>query len=114
MPVEFTDRAKAALKRLLDQEPHEPGHLIRMVTDIHGHHHLSWDRQEPDDQVVTCQGEPVLVIKARIAEHLCEHHPGATLDVEEGPDGPALVLRGQGPPPPSGGRKDEGGPHTHR
>lgn len=93
MPVEFTERAKAALRRLLESEEHEPGQLIRMVTDIHGHHHLTWGRQEADDQVVNYEGAAILVIKMAVAEHICEHNPGALLDVEETPAGLMLVMK---------------------
>ena len=93
MQVQFTSRATAALKRMLDEQRVEAGEIARMVTNIHGHHHLVPGRVEPDDQVVTHEGEPVLVIKKEISDHLCEHFPGATLDVEETVDGPALVMR---------------------
>ncbi len=92
----FTDRARAALKRLLDSEAHEPGQLIRIITDMHGDHHLVWGRQEPGDDLVTWEGQPVLVIQSRIAGHLREHHPGGVLDVNETPDGPTLVMKQAG------------------
>ncbi|MEE9284382.1 MAG: hypothetical protein V3V35_01500 [Dehalococcoidia bacterium] len=96
MPVAFTEPARAALKRLLDESDVEPGQLIRMVSDLEGNFHLTVGAQEDDDQVVTWESAPVLVIKASISEHLCEHHPGATLDVKETPEGPTLVMTGSG------------------
>ena len=94
MPITFTDQAREALQRLLDESEPEPGQLIRMISDIEGDFHLTYGAQEDGDQVVTWDGVPVLVIKASVSEHLCEHHPGATLDVKETPEGPALVMTG--------------------
>lgn len=90
MPLKFTDRAREALAALLDSEEHEPGHLIRMVSDIYGGFHLVYDERKETDQVVEFEGRPILVIDASISEHLVEHIKGDTLDVEMTDDGPTL------------------------
>ena len=96
MLLEFTEGAKMALKRLLEEHDPEPGQVIRMVTGIQGEHHLTFGALEPDDQVLEHEGVIVLVVKERISSHMCEHHPGATLDVEETEDGLVLVMRNEG------------------
>ena len=92
MSVEFTDKARAALKVLLDSEAHEPGQVIRMITNIEGDHHLVFDAPKDSDERVEYEGELILVVAKNVADHLVEHHPGATLDVKDGPDGPVLAL----------------------
>ena len=94
MEVAFTEQAREALKRLLDESAPEPGQLIRMVSDLEGNFHLTFGEREDGDQVVTWDGVAVLVIKSSVSEHLCEHHPGATLDVQETASGPALLMTG--------------------
>ena len=90
MPLKFTDRAREALAALLDSEEHEPGHLIRMLSDIYGGFHLVYGERKDTDQVVEFEGRPILVIDASISEHLVEHIQGDTIDVEMTDDGPSL------------------------
>jgi Fe-S cluster assembly iron-binding protein IscA len=90
MPLAFTDRARAALKRLLEETEHEPGQVIRMKSDVHGHYHLVLSARQDDDQAVEYQGEVVMVIKATVGDHLAEHLRGAELDIIETSDGPVL------------------------
>ncbi|MBM4404875.1 MAG: hypothetical protein FJ039_01630 [Chloroflexi bacterium] len=90
MPLIFTERARAALKRLLDETEHEPGQVIRMRSDVHGHYHLVLGARQEDDQAVEHEGEVVLVIKASVGAHLAEHLRGAELDILETAEGPVL------------------------
>lgn len=93
MPLEFTERARAALKQMLENEPHEPGQVIRMITNIEGGHHMILDTPKEGDQRVDYEGETILVIALRISEHICKDHPGASLDVQDTPEGPVLALQ---------------------
>ncbi len=92
MPLTFTHRARAALKRLLDETEHEEGEVIRMKSDLHGNYHLVPGRQQENDQAVEYEGQVVLVIKATVGDHLAEHLRGAELDIVETPDGPVLDM----------------------
>ena len=88
----FTDRARAALKTLLDETEHKPGEVTRMKSDVHGNYHLFLGTQEEGDQVIEWEGKVVLVVKATVSEHLAEHLKGAVLDIIETPDGPVLDM----------------------
>ncbi len=92
MPAPFTPRALAALRDLLHATDRQPGQLIRMVTDIHGGFHLTLSERRPSDHVISCGSEEILVIEARASNHIGEHHPGGVIDVQQGPDGPTLVM----------------------
>ncbi len=93
MPVDFTPRARAALKQILDSEPHEPEPPMRMLPTIEVGHQIVLGKAEPGDQIVDYEGTPVLVITLRISDHIVKDHPGSILDVDDTPDGPQLVLR---------------------
>ena len=93
MPAQFTQRALESLQALLHQTPdRQPGHLIRMVTDIHGGFHLTMSERRPSDHVISCGDEEILVIEARASNHVSEHHPG-------GKAAPSEHHHGTGSPP---------------
>ncbi len=93
MSLTVTDRAAAALKETLDSLDHQPEETLRLVprtangtTSELG---LALDESRDGDQVVDYDGETVMVIDDGLSEALS----AATLDLEEGPQGPALTLK---------------------
>ena len=90
--LKFSKRAHSALKRLLDAEDHEPGQVIRLVSDVLGQFHLVFDVPKEGDQLVEHEGLLVLVVEASISRHLPDHIGGDTLDVEESQEGVRLCV----------------------
>lgn len=86
--LEVTQRAAEELKQVLDSAPHEEGQCLRLVTDAQGNFRLTLDREREGDQVVRLGEEPVLLIDPVLSAGL----DGVTLDMEETPQGPMLVL----------------------
>ena len=95
--LKFTVRASSALKRMLDAEDHEPGHVIRLVSDMFGTFHLIFDAPKEGDQRVEHESVLVLVVEASMSQHLPDHIGGDTLDAEESEEGLRLnVVKDQG------------------
>lgn len=92
MSLKFTLRARAAVKKLLDETEHDEGQLVRMVPDLEGNFHLTLDVTKKGDEIIDYLGQPVMVIQRKSRDHILEHCTGDTLDVLNGPDGAQLVL----------------------
>ena len=76
----------------MDAEDHEPGQVIRLVSDMFGRFHLVFDVPKEGDQLVEYEGFLVLVVEASISSHLPDHIGGDTLDVEESQEGVRLCV----------------------
>jgi len=83
-----TERAAQELKQVLDSAPHEEGQCLRLITDAQGAFRLTLDHEREGDQVVRLGEEAVLLIDPVLSAGL----DGVTLDTEETPQGPMLVL----------------------
>jgi len=90
--IVVTDNARVELKKLLSENSGESDALLRITANEEGQLGLILDREQPGDNVVEHEGTKVFAIEGDLAGHL----NGVTLDVEETPDGPMLMLRQEG------------------
>ena len=87
-PLSVTGRATSALKDMLDGMAHEPGQALRLALGSGGGMTLVLDTERAGDNVVSHEGEPVLLIDSPVPEDL----QGSTLDISEKPEGSTIVL----------------------
>ena len=86
--INVTKRAKQELKRLLTAKVDWPGARLRLVARDEGKLGLGIDIEAPDDEAVEYEGMRVLIVEPGIAFNLGQ----ITLDVDDTPDGPELVI----------------------
>lgn len=83
-----TEKATRALKQILDNANRGPDQVLRLNADAEGNIKFSFDTPGETDSVVTHQGSTVMLIESPLPTSL----QGATLDVQETPSGPNIVL----------------------
>ena len=86
--INVTRRAKKELKRLLSQKVDWPQARLRLMDRGQGILGLGIDIELPGDQVVEYQGIKVLNVEPELATKV----KGITIDVDDTPDGLALVI----------------------
>lgn len=86
--VYVTKRAMQELKALLASKVDWPGARLRLIDRGQGVLGLGIDIASPDDEVVECDGEAIMVFGPELASGL----KMITLDVDDTPDGPELVI----------------------
>ncbi len=92
MALAVTDRAAAGLKEALDEIEREPEQTLRLIartTDAGDQLGLALDEPQAGDQEITYGDDVVMVISEGLSDLLSS----ATLDMVEGPDGPAFTLK---------------------
>lgn len=90
--INITDEAKKELKKMLSENAPEPGVLLRLAANEEGQLGLIMDKEEAGDRVVEYEGIKIMVVD----EHFASQLEGISLEVEETPEGPSLVLTGSG------------------
>jgi Fe-S cluster assembly iron-binding protein IscA len=88
--IGITSRAKEELKRILLAKVDMPQAALRLVPRGGGELGLGIDIQYPGDEVVEDEGTKVLIVEHDLASRL----NGITLDVDDTPEGPELVICG--------------------
>ena len=106
--IGITDDAKKELKKLIAENAEDPNMSLRLTASEEGQLGLVMDTELPGDQVVEFEGKKVLLVE----EHLASHLGGISLEVEETPEGPALLLKQEGCGPCCGGGQTECGGGT--
>jgi hypothetical protein len=86
--IDITEHAKQELSRLLSAKVDWPGALLRLIDRGQGKLGLGIDIQRPDDLVIDFQGRRLMLVESMLADHLAD----ITLDVDDTPDGPELVI----------------------
>jgi Fe-S cluster assembly iron-binding protein IscA len=86
--VILTDQAAQVLRATLDETRTEPGQALRLLLRPGGGFGLGVDQEREGDQVVTAEGEKILLMTPDIAEALGE----ATIDAPETEEGRKLVI----------------------
>ena len=88
MMIDITERAKQELKKLLSLKVDWPQARLRIMDRGQGIIGLGIDIEAPGDHVVEYEGTRVLVVEPALANNL----QGVTIDVDETPEGPELVI----------------------
>jgi len=86
--VTVTDQAAQVLRGTLAQARTEPSQTLRLVFRSEGGFGLGLDQKREGDEVVTANGEKILLVAPDVAEALGE----ATIDMQETEQGRALVI----------------------
>ena len=86
--ITVTDPAKREMKRLLAAKVDWPGARLRLMDRGQGRLGLGIDIEAKDDEVVECDGIKLLLIQSGLASRLND----VTLDVDDTPQGPELVV----------------------
>jgi Fe-S cluster assembly iron-binding protein IscA len=86
--INVTERAKKELKRLLINNVDWPGARLRLMDRGQGKLGLGIDIEAPEDHVIEYEGTKLLLVEPRLATSLRQ----ITLDVDDTPDGPELVI----------------------
>jgi Fe-S cluster assembly iron-binding protein IscA len=86
--VAVTDQAAQVLRATLDQARTEPGQGLRLLLKPGGGFGLGVDREREGDQVVTADGEKILLMTPDIAEAVDD----VTIDTKNTEEGPKLVI----------------------
>jgi len=90
--IVVTDNARVELKKLLSENSGETDALLRLTANDEGQLGLILDHEQPGDNIVEHEGTKVFAIEGDLASHL----DGVTLDVQETPEGPVLMLKQEG------------------
>ena len=90
--ITITDTARIELKKLLSENSEQSDALLRLTANEEGQLGLILDHEQPGDNVVEHDGTKVFAIESDLAGHL----NGVTLDVEDTPEGPMLMLKQEG------------------
>ena len=90
--IVITDGARMELKKLLSENSAETNALLRLTANEEGQLGLILDHEQPGDNIVEHEGTKVFAIESDLAGHL----NGVTLDIEETPEGPMLMLKQEG------------------
>jgi len=85
--LNVTDQAAGVLHQTLEQSQEDDSDILRVTVGDRGLG-LEVSRQEEGDQVVEHGGRGVLAIEDNLAREL----DGATLDLQETPEGPRLIF----------------------
>ena len=88
--LNFTEGAKQELKRILETSVEMPQARLRLCDRGGGELGLGIDIEESDDRVVKHRGTRILVVNRRLASKL----NNITVDVDNTPSGPKLVICG--------------------
>jgi hypothetical protein len=88
MPFILTTEAIEKLKIELESMRRKPGSAFRLHTSPSGGFGLRLDEPGPDDVVLRHEGEPLLVVKADLADRLSD----AALDIGKNEEEPDWVL----------------------
>jgi Fe-S cluster assembly iron-binding protein IscA len=94
--VHVTERARQELKQLLAAKVDWPGARLRLIDRGCGVLGLGVDIASPEDEVVEYDGEAIMVFGPELASSL----QMITLDVDDTPDGPELVITEKAPEQP--------------
>jgi len=87
--VTVTERAKEELKDiLLAAEVSEPEISLRLAPTAPGQFGLVPDKEQEGDQIVEHEGTKVLLVEAELVAPL----EGVTIDCQDSPEGPRLVM----------------------
>lgn len=86
--IDITEHAKEELNRLLIAKVDWPGALLRLIDRGKGKLGLGIDIQKPGDEVIEHEGKRLLLVESTLASSLED----ITLDVDDTPDGPELVI----------------------
>ena len=86
--IRITESAKEELKNILSANVDNPQASLRLTTNDQGQLALGIDVERPGDQVVEHEGSKVLVVEEGLATSL----EGVTLDAQDTPEGPNLVI----------------------
>ena len=90
--IEVTDGARKELKKILTENAQEPNVVLRLTANEQGQLGLVMDNVAEGDKVIEYEGTPVLVIE----DHFASHLEGVSLETEDTPEGPELMLRQSG------------------
>jgi len=85
--IAVTERAKGELKKMLSEKVDNP-HAVLRLSPIQKGLGLRLDVEMPDDEVVKYENSKILVVEQTLADTL----ENVTIDVEDTPDGPELVI----------------------
>ncbi len=85
--IAVTERAKQELKRMLSEKVDNPLAVLRL-TESHEGMSLIVDVEMPGDKVVEHESSKILVVEEKLADSL----QNVTLDIEDTPEGPELVV----------------------
>jgi len=88
--IDVTKRARQELRRILSEKVDMPQARLRLIAKRQGNLGLGIDIEAQGDQVVEYEGSKVLIIEPGLATSL----KGVTLDIEDTPEGPELVIAG--------------------
>ncbi|MBN1375785.1 MAG: hypothetical protein JXA01_06495 [Dehalococcoidia bacterium] len=86
--INITDDAKKELKKMLSENAPDPSVLLRLAANEQGQLGLVMDKQMEGDSVLEYEGTKLMVIEDQLAVHL----EGISLEVENTPEGPSLML----------------------
>ena len=89
--IGITQAGLDELKRILNEHSDDTQAVLRLTTDEKGTLGLILDTDTPEDQVLEHEGSKLLIIEPNLAATL----EGITIDVDETPDGLALVMVGK-------------------
>ena len=88
MPLTVTDRARETLKQVLEVNREQPEQVLRLLPNQEGAYQFALDTTRDGDQVVEHDGSTIMVVADEVSSTLS----GATLDVRDTEQGPALTL----------------------
>jgi len=86
--ITITERAKRALRKLLHTKVDLPEGRLRLIDRGRGKLGLGVDIEMSGDELVKYGNETILVIERGLNQNL----KGVTLDVENGVEGPELII----------------------
>ena len=88
--INITERAKQELRKLLSKKVDWPDARLRLMDRGQGKLGLGIDMEARGDRAIEYEGVKVLIVEPELASNLKE----VTLDVDETPRGPELVISG--------------------
>lgn len=91
-----TEKARHELKELLKAKVDWPGARLRLIDRGEGVIGLGIDLESPGDAVIECDGEAIMVVGPEFTSSL----QLVSLDVDDTPDGPELVISEERIEPP--------------
>ena len=86
--ISLTERAKQELRKILSEKVDWPEARLRLMDRGQGKLGLGIDIEERGDQIIEYEGVKVLMVEPELASNLKE----VTLDVDDTPNGPELVI----------------------
>jgi len=88
--ISVTERAKRELKKLLLAKVDNHFAYLRLTSPQEGQLGLGVDIEQPGDKAVKYEGDILLLVEKSLASSLKD----VTLDVDDTPQGPELVISG--------------------